>query len=208
MKNIAILEDLVEVSEMLKTYINKHPNFQCHHVYSNAEDAMNFVVHNNIDILIVDIGLPRASGIDAIIHLKPLCPKLQFCMFTIYEDDDKIFKSILAGAKGYMLKSASKEKMIEALTDLAAGGSPMSPSIARRVLDQFSTSLPSSSSTELPISCREMELLTLLSKGLLYKEIASTLGITIGTVKQHIHHIYDKLQVSNKTEAINMLNNT
>lgn len=203
MIQVAILEDLVEVAETLKSYINLEDDMQCHHIYQNAEDAILFIPKQNIDILIVDIGLPRASGIDAIQQLVEQCPKLLFCMFTVYEDDDKIFKSLQAGAKGYILKGAELSKIIDALRELFAGGSPMSPSIARRIIDLFSTLSVTPVKNTLPITSREIEILTLLSKGFLYKEIADQLDITTGTVKQHIHKIYDKLQVSNRTEAIN-----
>lgn len=203
--HIAILEDLTEVANTLKSYINLEQDMNCEHIYHNAEDAMLFIPKQNIDILIVDIGLPRASGIEAIKFLTEHCPKIQFCMFTVYEDDDKIFNSLQAGAKGYILKSASKDKLLEAIRELSNGGSPMSPSIARRIIDVFSTLKTTPVVKSLPLSDRELELLTLLSKGLLYKEIADKLGITTGTVKQHIHKIYDKLQVSNKTEAINKM---
>jgi DNA-binding NarL/FixJ family response regulator len=203
--NVAILEDLVEVSKHLQDIINGEQDMQCIHTYTNAEDAMHFIPHHNLDVVIVDIGLPRASGIDAIKFLTERCPNLQFCMFTVYEDDDKIFQSLQAGAKGYVLKGSSKEKILNSIRELYNGGSPMSPSIARRIIDTFSTKKITPVVNSLPISNREMELLTLLSKGMLYKEIASQLNITVGTVKQHIHKIYDKLQVSNKTEAINKL---
>ena len=203
--NIAILEDLTDVSAMIKEYINEQDDMECIHTYANAEDAIRFAPHHSLDIMIVDIGLPRASGIDAITQLVDVCPALQFCMFTVYEDDDKIFHSLQAGAKGYILKGASKEKIIGSIRELSQGGSPMSPSIARRIIDKFSTMQSTPVLNALPISPRELELLTLLSKGMLYKEIADQLGISIGTVKQHIHKIYEKLQVSNKTEAINRL---
>ncbi len=203
MIKIAILEDLVDVAESMKYYINNQSNMQCLHHYINAEDAMLFIPHNNIDMLIVDIGLPRASGIEAITHLSEVCPKLLFCMFTVYEDDDKIFQSLKAGAKGYILKNSSQEKIIASIEELYAGGSPMSPSIARRIIDSFSNFKSIPANNALPITNREQELLALLSQGMLYKEIGDQLGITIGTVKQHIHKIYDKLQVTNRTEAIN-----
>ena len=158
-----------------------------------------------VDILIVDIGLPRASGIDAIQFLHKYCPGMQFCMFTVYEDDDKIFNSLQAGAKGYILKGAEVDKILTAVRELHGGGSPMSPSIARRVLDQFQKMQVSRTHVVLPLSPREQEILQHLAKGLLYKEIGELLSITYGTVKQHIHKIYDKLQVSNRTEAINRL---
>jgi DNA-binding NarL/FixJ family response regulator len=205
MIKIAILEDLVDVAESIKAYVNEQSDMQCLHHYVNAEDAIYFMPHHEVDILIVDIGLPRASGIEALTILSDLCPKLQFCMFTVYEDDDKIFQSLQAGAKGYILKGTSKEKIIDAIRELYEGGSPMSPSIARRIIDTFSNLKVTPVVNALPISTREMELLTLLSQGFLYKEIGDQLGITLGTVKQHIHKIYEKLHVSNKVEAINRL---
>lgn len=200
---IAILEDLKEVVEELKEIFNQQNDMDCTQAYVNAEDAMHFLPANPADILIVDIGLPRASGIDAINFLADRCPGMQYCMFTVYEDDDKIFNSLQAGAKGYILKGSSEEKILEAVRELYQGGSPMSPSIARRVLDVFQKMKVTPVIVSLPLTHREQEILQQLSKGLLYKEIGDLLGITTGTVKQHIHKIYDKLQVSNKTEAIN-----
>ena len=168
---------------------------------------MRFLPKNPPDVLIVDIGLPRASGIEAMQYLSMQCPQTQYCMFTVYEDDEKIFKSLQAGAKGYILKGASPEKIIEAVKDLHAGGSPMSPSIARRILDLMQKLPAVPRQNELPLTTREKELLEYLSQGLLYKEIADRMGITTGTVKQHIHKIYEKLQVNNRTEAINKFKN-
>ena len=205
MIQVAILEDIQDVAETVKSYINDESDMVCKHVYSNAEDAIHFIPNNDLDVLIVDIGLPRKSGIEAITELTEKCPSLQFCMFTVYDDDDKIFESLKAGAKGYILKGASKDKIISSIKELYSGGSPMSPLIARRIIDTFSVLQVTPVLNSLPITDREMELLTLLSQGMLYKEIASELGITLGTVKQHIHKIYDKLQVSNKVEAINKL---
>ncbi|MBK8622613.1 MAG: response regulator transcription factor [Saprospiraceae bacterium] len=200
---VAILEDLKEVALLLKESLNEQEDMSCTQVYHNAEDAMQFLVHNPADILIVDIGLPRASGIEAIRYLTQHCPVMQFCMFTVYEDDEKIFSSLQAGAKGYVLKSSSTARIVDSIRELYAGGSPMSPSIARRIIDVFKKMELTPVVKVLPLTTRELELLEQLSKGLLYKEIADRLGITTGTVKQHIHKIYDKLQVTNKTEAIN-----
>lgn len=202
---IGILEDLREVADYLKETFNNLEDMACSQVYGNAEDAIHFLPSNPVDILIVDIGLPRASGIDAIRFLTEHCPATQYCMFTVYEDDDKIFNSLQAGAKGYILKSSNTDKIISAVRELHAGGSPMSPSIARRILDVFQTIKITPVTNSLPLTNREQEILQLLSKGLLYKEIGDKISITTGTVKQHIHKIYDKLQVSNRTEAINKL---
>ena len=203
---VAVLEDLKDVAEHLREIFNLQEDITCSQVYYNAEDAMHFLPSNPADILIVDIGLPRASGIEAIRTLSEHCPTMQYCMFTVYEDDDKIFQSLQAGAKGYILKGSPSEKIIAAVRELKEGGSPMSPSIARRVLDVFQKMKVTPLVASLPLTQREQEILQLLSKGLLYKEIGDQLGITTGTVKQHIHKIYEKLHVSNKTEAINKLN--
>ncbi len=201
---IAILEDLKEVALMLQDLFAGHADISCTQVYHTAEDAMQFLRQNPADILIVDIGLPRASGIDAINFLVKYCPAMQYCMFTVYEDDEKIFNSLQAGAKGYILKGSDPIKIVEAVRELYQGGSPMSPSIARRILDVFQKMNIKPTISKLPLTSRELELLELLAKGLLYKEIADQMGITTGTVKQHIHKIYDKLQVTNRTEAIHL----
>lgn len=203
---ISIIEDIKDIAMSIQALINTQTDMECQHVFHNAEDAIKFVPHTNTEIVIVDIGLPRASGIEAIITLKAQCPHMLFCMFTVYEDDEKIFKSLQAGAKGYILKGASKDKILASIRELVEGGSPMSPSIARRIIEVFSDMKVQPSHDPLPITKRESDLLHLLAKGLLYKEIADQLNITVGTVKQHIHKIYEKLQVSNKTEAINRLN--
>ena len=202
---IAILEDLKDVSEHLSEIFNAEDDMICQQSYANAEDAMNFLPLNPADILIVDIGLPRASGIEAMKYLAEHCPAMQYCMFTVYEDDDKIFNSLQTGAKGYILKGSPPSKIISAVRELSLGGSPMSPSIARRILDVFQKLQVTPVVAALPLTQREQEILQLVSKGLLYKEIADNLSITTGTVKQHLHRIYEKLQVSNKTEAINKL---
>ena len=137
--SVAIVEDLKEVASLLCDSINEESDMECHQVYHNAEDAIVFLPKSLPDIIIVDIGLPRASGLEVIKYISPLSSKTQFCMFTIYDDDEKIFKSIHAGAKGYILKGSDSGKIIESIRELYKGGSPMSYNIARRVLDFFST---------------------------------------------------------------------
>lgn len=205
--SIAIIEDLKDVAITLRDIINEQDDMECARIYHTAEDAMIFLKPNIVDIIIVDIGLPRASGIEAITYLSAFCPRATFCMFTVYDDDEKIFQSLQAGAKGYILKNTSNEKIIESIKELYHGGSPMSPTIARKLINVFGTSRINTTNHVLPLTERESELLKLLAKGLLYKEIGDQLGIAVGTVKQHIHKIYDKLQVSNRTEAINRFNN-
>ena len=204
MIHVAILEDLKLVAEILKKQICAEEDMNCTHVYHNAEDAMLFIPKiDELDILIVDIGLPRASGIEAIQSLKETCPELQFCMFTVYEDDEKVFNSIKSGANGYILKGTETDELIRAIRELYQGGAPMSPSIARRILEIFKSQEIKKKNRDLPLTERELEILELLKDGLLYKEIGAALSITTGTVKQHLHKIYKKLHVSNRTEAIN-----
>jgi len=200
---IAIIEDLKDIALELQDLFNEEKDLQCTQVYHNAEDAIQFLSQFPADIVLADIGLPKADGITAIKELKAACPQTQFCMFTVFEDNDKIFHSLKAGAKGYILKNSDPELIINATRELYAGGSPMNPEIARKVIDAFAANTTLHKDVELPLTPRELELLEQLSKGLLYKEIAQVLGITTGTVKQHIHKIYDKLQVNNRTEAVN-----
>ena len=203
---IAIIEDLRDIAYELQDLFNEEEDFQCTQVYHNAEDAIEFLSKFPADVVLTDIGLPKADGISAIGAIKSQCPNTQFCMFTVFEDNEKIFKSIKAGAKGYILKNADPNFIIASIRELYNGGSPMNPEIARKVIDAFMKNTQLPREVDLPLTKRELQILEQLSKGLLYKEIAVELGITIGTVKQHIHKIYDKLQVNNKTEAINLYN--
>ena len=170
---------------------------------SNGDEAAVSIINAQPDVVIMDINMPGMSGIECIRKIKDDCPGTQFMIFTIYENDEKIFDALAAGASGYMLKKTSAEKMIEAIKELHNGGSPMSSMVARKVIGHFNESNNKASDY---LTNKENEILVLLSKGFLYKEIASKLSITIGTVTQHIHNIYEKLHVSNKTEAINKMN--
>jgi len=198
--NIAIIEDLLDIRDHLKGIISCSDSFQVVSMYVNAEEALNFMPKMKVDVAIVDIGLPGMSGIEFLRRLAPTMPDTLFLMFTIFEEDSQVFESLKAGAHGYLLKSSSDKRIIRALEDIVSGGSPMSPKIARKVTDYFSTR---KSRVSDDLSQREMELLALLSSGMLYKEIGSNLKITTGTVKQHIHKIYKKLHVQNRTEAAN-----
>ena len=200
---IAIIEDNREVAEELKDSFNIQENMVCNQIYYSAEDALIFLPKFPVDVVIVDIGLPVINGIEAIEQLKSAMSSTEFCMFTVFENDDKIFKSIKAGARGYILKNSTTRKVIESIEELYNGGSPMSPNIARKVIEAFAISQQMDTKSILSLTKRENEILVELSKGLLYKEVALKLGITIGTVKQYIHTIYEKLEVNNRTEALN-----
>ncbi len=203
MISVSIAEDLPEIRTTLERIIKAEPEMLLLSSSSNAEDAAPAIVDAQPDVVIMDINMPGMSGIDCIKKIAGDCPKTQFMIFTIYENDEKIFDALAAGASGYLLKKTPAEKIIEAIKDLYNGGSPMSGMIARRVLSHFKQDKPTGLEV---LTNKENEILNLLAKGFLYKEIAAKLSITTGTVTQHIHKIYDKLHVSNKTEAINMLN--
>ncbi len=203
---IGLLEDNKEVASMLKDMINQSGDLSCTLVYHNAEDAIKFIPHSHLDMLIVDINLPGINGIEAIKQLSILKPDLLFCVFTVYEDDDKIFSALENGAKGYILKTTAKPRLMESLRELYHGGSPMSSNIARRVIEKLYAPKSANNESELPISKRENMLLSLLSQGFTYRDIGEKLFIAEGTVKQHLHKIYTKLHVSNKTQAINRFN--
>lgn len=195
---ISIVEDITEIRDGLRFIINQTAGFKLISAYDNAEEALAELPVDRPHIVIMDIGLPGSTGIECIRKLKPANPDMQFVIFTVYEDSDQVFEALAAGASGYLLKNSPPDKIIDSLREIQAGGSPMSLSIARKVVSSFHRSVGQNELSE-----REMEVLTLLAKGLLYKEIARKLSISKGTVSQHVHNIYSKLQVFNRTEALN-----
>ncbi len=198
---ICLVEDLKEVREGIASLLTLDERFEVLATFPDAEKAVEELPAWQPDIVIMDINLPGMNGIECIKKVKPLCPGSQFIMFTIYEDDEKVFEALKAGASGYLLKKTSLVKIIDSLLELHSGGSPMSTQIARKVINRLQSGKPSD---EIKIlSVRENEVLHLLAKGLLYKEIADKISISTDTVRQHIHHIYEKLHVQNRTEAIN-----
>lgn len=201
---LAIVEDLDEVREGLKNFLALNPDFKVVDTYKTGEEASVDIPRLKPDIVIMDINLPGMSGIDCVRLAKKNNPHTQFMMFTVYENDEKVFEALKAGASGYLLKNTGLLQMVEALRELYEGGSPMSANIARKLVKNFQLK----SQDEIPaditlLSIRENEILHRLSQGLLYKEIAEQLGISTSTVRQHIHRIYEKLHVQNRTEALN-----
>ncbi len=200
--NIAIVEDNHAIRKNLVELILHEKSFRLLGEFSNAEEACDTIPHLMLELVMMDIELPGMSGIDCVAKLKPLCPKTQFMMFTVFEESEQVFNALSAGASGYILKTSSEEEIIAALNELHAGGSPMSPLIARKVVTIFQKQKKEMKEVE-SLSSREKEILQLLAEGLLYKEIGDKLNITLGTVKQHLHRVYEKLHVNNRTEAIN-----
>ena len=202
---VAIVEDNHEIREGLKWTLSQSEDLKSVHDFSNAEDAIKILPHTKVDVALMDINLPGMNGIEAIKHLKPLYPNTQFMMLTVYEDDTMIFKSLQAGATGYLLKGSLSEEVKQAIIDLHNGGSPMSPGIARKVLNLFQVTIPKSEPDFQNLSEREIEIVDKLAQGFRYKEISDKLNISTGTVRKHIQNIYFKLHVQSRTEALNKI---
>ncbi len=201
MIQVAIVEDIREIKEGLELLIDSSEGFRCIKTYSNAEEAIADLPQINPDVVLMDINLPGINGIEAVRTLKPKIPATQFIMSTVYEDDENIFESLKAGASGYLLKKTAPSKILESITEVFNGGSPMSSQIARKVIGSFQQK--NSIDDSRLLTQREKEILKLLARGLRYKEIAAELKISIDTVRTHTRHIYEKLQVQSRIEAIN-----
>ena len=199
---LAIVEDLDEVRDGLKNFISLSSDFKILDTFKTAEEAVHDLPKLKPDIVIMDINLPGMNGIECIRQIKGKTPNTQFMMFTVYENDEKVFEALKAGASAYLLKNTGLVQLIESLKELYNGGSPMSSNIARKLVTLFRNEQKETTNLEV-LSNRENEILQWLAKGLLYKEIAEQLSISVSTVRQHIHHIYEKLHVQNRTEAIN-----
>lgn len=171
--------------------------------FTSAEDAVYGIPTLHPNVVLMDINLGRMDGIECVKRIKPDNPDILFMMCTVYEEDEKIFEALAAGANGYILKKTSPSKMLEAIRELNEGGAPMSSQIARKVVTAFQKAPTSSSAQIDKLSNREAEILQLLAKGLLYKEIAAHLNIAQETVRKHVYHIYEKLHVNNRVEAVN-----
>ncbi|WDZ98832.1 response regulator [Mucilaginibacter sp. SJ] len=204
MLQIVLLEDNLHYRRGLEQIIHDMSGVTLIGSYTNAEAVLKKIDQLNPDIFIVDINLEGMSGIEFIRRAKPFVPDAEFLMCTINDDNTNIFESLKSGATGYMLKESSADEIRNAITEIAAGGSPMSAYISRRVIASFNTDAdkPPAPATE-NLTEREVEVLNLLARGLQYKEIADRLDISTGTVKKHIRNTYIKLQVQNKVEAIN-----
>ncbi len=197
---ISIIEDDRQAREALAVLFNGTPGFACASTHDSTEDALKNLPINECDAVLVDLSLPGASGIDCTRELKRRQPKLQILVLTVHEDHDKIFASLKAGASGYLLKKTPLAQLVEAVQDIHAGGSPMSPAIARKVTQYFQTLPPATGGLAL-LTDREREVLDHIARGRINKEIADRLGISIHTVDNHIRHIFEKLHVQTRTEA-------
>jgi DNA-binding NarL/FixJ family response regulator len=201
--SVAVLEDQKDTRDMLAILINGSEGYKCVATYETGEDAIAGIPGLEPDVVMVDIHLPGLSGIETVKKLKGICPEMQFIMCTSFEDADNIFKALQAGATGYLTKSTTPTKILEAISDAYSGGSPMSSNIARKVITFFQQRNEKANKELDKLSTREQEILEYLSKGYRYKEIAALLFINIETVRKHIHNIYEKLEVNSRTDALN-----
>ena len=197
---VCIVEDNASMREGVAQLLNRAPGLRCVSTYASGEAAVRDVPCQKPDVALVDIHLPGMNGIECVAALKARLPQLQVLMLTRYEQSDIIFDSIRAGASGYLLKHTPAAELVQAVEQVRSGGAPMTMQIARKVINHFQQIQKPASDME-KLTPREQEVLTLLAKGYLYKEIASDLGISINTLRNHLRTIYDKLHVHSRTEA-------
>jgi DNA-binding NarL/FixJ family response regulator len=201
MTSVALIEDDDAYREGLARALAASGRFEVRHNLRSAEEAMRLLPLAPPELALVDISLPGKPGPAAVLRLRESCPQLRCMMLTMFDDADHIFGALQAGAAGYLLKSATADEIIAALDELAAGGAPMSRAIARRVLASFARPLPDALAAE-SLTAREREIMEQLVRGISDKEIASALGISTSTVKNHLYRIYEKLAVRSRTEAV------
>ncbi len=198
---IALVEDLADVRDSWKRLIDGISDFRCVCTCATGEEALRRLPQIPVDVILMDIRLPRMSGIACTARLKPLLPHTQILILTVSADSDTVFRALEAGADGYLLKRSSPEELQAAVLDVMRGGVPMTSEIARRVIASFRRQ-PAKSDAAAKLTPREEEILTLLSKGFVSKEIAATLGVSYETVRDHLRHIYEKLHVHSRGEAV------
>lgn len=199
--NVAIVEDSAGICEELSHILSATPDLSCVCICRNAESALVRVPPAAPDVIIMDIHLPGSSGIQCTARLKRVLPEVQVLMFTIYDDTDQIVRALEAGASGYLLKNTPPAEIVAAIRDVRNYGAPMSREVARKLIQSFHRLAEVAAATE-PLTSREEEILTLLSDGLLYKEIGDRLSIKLDTVGTHLKNIYRKLHVRSRTEAV------
>jgi DNA-binding NarL/FixJ family response regulator len=200
MTRIAIVEDNKTIRESLMEFVQADPECCCVCACATAEEALEIIPRHQPEIVLMDIQLPKLSGIECTAQLKRLLPSLHIIMVTVYEDTERIFRALRAGACGYLLKRCTPEELISAVREVRQGGAPMSREIARKVIASFREPLKAAAEVE-ELSPREHEILELLAQGFPNKEIAHRIGVSDGTVRWHLRHVYDKLHVRCRTEA-------
>jgi DNA-binding NarL/FixJ family response regulator len=199
--SVSIVEDDSEVRDSLAKLINSSPGYRCVSAHASAEDALEELPGVRPDVTLMDINLSGLNGVECVRKLKPMLPTMQIIMLTVYQNTEHIFNALAAGATGYLLKQTLPSELLTAIREVRDGGSPMSSHIARKIVQSFQQPAPIARESE-TLSPREAQVLDLLAKGFLYKEIADTMKVTYATVHTHIRHIYEKLHVRSRTEAV------
>ena len=201
MTNVAIVEDNKTTREGLETIVNLSNDFRCIRTCSNAEEALRVLPEQAPEIVLMDIQLPNMSGVECVARLKEVLPDLKAIMVTVYEDPDRIFRALRAGASGYLLKRSTPEEVLNAMREVQQGGGAMSGEIARKVIAHFREQSQAAAEVE-QLTTREREVLDLVVHGLSNKEISERLSVTMAAVRFHLKHIYQKLHVHSRTEAV------
>ncbi len=200
---ISIIEDDTGLRESIQALLNGFPHLRCISTHPNAEHAIRYLPETPPNVALVDINLPKMSGIECVRHLKTVCKSTQFLMLTVYEDTDRIFESLKAGASGYLLKRSAPARLVSAIEEVSQGGAPMTAEIARRVVKSFEDARPEGGESVVSLlRPRECEVLDLLAKGASYREIGEQLGITYSTVNSHVKSIYERLHVRSRSQAV------
>src|SRR5215213_2869410 len=199
--NVVIIEDERDIREGLGMLINYTDGFECNGKYGSMEEALAGIRHRTPDIVLSDIGLPGMDGIDGVRLIKEKFPEMTILMLSVYQDDDRIFHALCAGAGGYLLKKTPPAKILESLREAVAGGAPMSPEVARKVITIFRDFSPPEK-VEYDLTPHEIRILKLLVEGHSYKTAAARLNVTPSTISFHLKNIYEKLQVHSKSEAV------
>ena len=198
---VSIVDDEADLRKHIAGYLSAAAGIRCISAYASAEEALAHLPKDKPDVVLMDINLGGMDGVECVRQLTPLMPEAQVLMLTVFEDTDQIFRALTAGASGYLLKRLSPKKLVEAIEEVREGGSPMSASIARKVVKSFKAApVPIDESASL--SPRERAVLDGLAEGLAYKQIADQLGVSIHTVRNYIRRIYEKLHVCTRTEAV------
>jgi DNA-binding NarL/FixJ family response regulator len=199
--SVSIVEDDAQVRASLVKLIDSSPGFRCVSQHGSAENALQEIPRIKSEVVLMDINLPGINGVECVRRLKPQMPGTQVIMLTVYQNTEHIFNALAAGATGYLLKQTPPAELLAAIREVHGGGSPMSSHIARKIVQSFQQSASASAEAQ-SLSPREAEVLDLLTKGFLYKEIADSMKVTYATVHTHIRHIYEKLHVRSRTEAV------